>query len=76
MGDADGAFVGYDDPKCTYNDGWDVMCDDDGVVIGCDDPKRASNDGWGVIGEGKPPNYEPCSMITFVNDAAAWRAYK
>ncbi len=61
VGDVDGAFIGYDDPKGAS---------DDGVVIYCYDPKGASNDGQGVVGEEKPPNCEPYSMMTYVNDLA------
>ena len=44
------------------------MDDDDGASTSYDDPKGASNDGQGVVGEGKQPNCESCSMITSVND--------
>ena len=54
----------------------DGVGDDDGATTGYDDPKGASNGGRGIASEGIPPNCEPCWMMTFFNDVAAWRVCK
>ena len=84
VGDVDGVVIGCDDRGSIGDDDGVVTCcndlgaigDNDGVVACCDDPKGAYDDVQGAISKEKPPNYEPCSMITFVNDSTAWRVYK
>jgi hypothetical protein len=68
--------IGHDDKVVTCCDDLGAKGDDDGVVICCDDSKGVFDDRRSSIGEGKPPNYEPCSIITYVNDAATWRVFK